>query len=102
MSAAIEGRRLERLVGRLAASWRLRALTLEHAGVALASQCLRECAEELEAEMQQREPERTSWFRHEDAPLCGQCGHREACEAMGCKMTPNVHVQPRAERSEAK
>jgi hypothetical protein len=25
--------------------------------------------------------------------LCGQCGHREACEQMGCKATPNVRAE---------
>jgi hypothetical protein len=56
---------LERLVGRLAASWRLRAIVLEQCGVMLATKCLRECAEEIEAAAQSREPNRTSWYRHE-------------------------------------
>lgn len=52
-------------IAKLPASWRLRAISLEGAGVMLSSQMLRECAEELEAALQNRDPKRTSWFAHE-------------------------------------
>lgn len=52
-------------ITKLPASWRLRAISLEQTGMRLAPQWLRECAEELEAALQNREANRTSWFDHE-------------------------------------
>lgn len=52
-------------ITKLPASWRLRAISLEQTGMSVAPQMLRECAEELEAALQDREARRTSWFDHE-------------------------------------
>lgn len=62
----------------IAAGWKLRALELEKCGVTLSVSCLRECAEELEAVLQGRDPKRTSWYKHEAAPKPDEALLREA------------------------
>lgn len=51
----------------LAAGWRLRAIEFDKCKMSIGSMALRECAEEVEAFLEQREPKRTSWFAHEQA-----------------------------------
>jgi hypothetical protein len=56
-------------VNKLAASWKLRAIEMEKCNVSIGAQFLRECAEELEAMIEGREANRTSWFKHEVAAI---------------------------------
>jgi hypothetical protein len=49
----------------IAAGWRLRAVSLQETGMMLAPSILKECAEELDAAIDARDPKRTSWYQHE-------------------------------------
>jgi hypothetical protein len=56
----------------LAAGWRLRAISLQETGMMVAPPMLKECAEELDAALDGREPKRTSWYRHESDDETGK------------------------------
>jgi hypothetical protein len=43
----------------------LRAVSLQETGMMLAPSILKECAEELDAAIDARDPKRTSWYQHE-------------------------------------
>lgn len=67
----------------LAAGWKLRAIALESCNVSFGASCLRECAEEVEAFLEQREPNRTSWFAHEQADAASRLeGNNDASQRL--------------------